>query len=151
MFLKGDGEMALEEYRFGAMRCSRDSICKFIPLYAIKDARFAQCCPSIGRHDIHAYSGSGRVAIALSLLQGRGEISDEVREVIYRCQVCGACQVSCRIITELVEPLEIARELKMRCVEEGIENETLAALKDNVSRKNNIFGEKPAERGKWAE
>ncbi len=143
--------MALEDYEFGARYCSRDSICKFIPQYAVKDARFAQCCPSISRYNVHAYSGGGRVIMATSLLQGRGEISEEVKEIIYKCQLCGACQTSCHIVTELVEPLEIARELKFRCVEEGKENQALSSVRERLVKTNNIFGKKQADRGKWAE
>lgn len=143
--------MALEDYQFGARYCSRDSICKFIPQYAIKDARFAECCPAISRYNLHAYSGGGRVIIANSLLQGRGEISDEVREIIFRCQLCGACQTSCHIVTELVEPLEIARELKFRCVEEGKEIQALSSVRKKLEKTGNVFGNKKADRGLWAE
>jgi len=143
--------MALEDYEFGARRCSRDSICKFIPQYAIKDARFADCCPAISRYNLHAYSGGGRVIMANSLLQGRGEISEEVREIVFRCQLCGACQTSCHIVTELVEPLEIARELKFRCVEEGKENQALSSVRARLVKTNNIFGKKQSDRARWAE
>ncbi len=143
--------MALEDYEFGAKYCTRGSICKWIPLDFIKSWEYAQCCPAISRYDFHVYSGSGRVIAALSLLQDRGQITEDLKEAIFKCQLCGACQTSCHCITELVEPLEIARELKFRCVEEGKEVKELAALKKRTVRMKNSLGKPQADRGKWAE
>lgn len=142
--------MALTDYEFGARYCSRCSFCKWIPIDFVKSWEYAQCCPSISRHDFHAYSGGGRVVTALSLLEGRGEITDEVKESIYRCQLCGACQTSCHLITELVEPLEIARELKFRCIKEGKEVPALAEARATLRKTRNSLGKPQAQREEWA-
>src|SRR4030042_2493192 len=132
--------MALEDYEFGARYCVRCSLCKWLPVDFIKSWRYAKNCPAIGRYDFHTYSGGGRVVTALSLLQKRGDISEEIKEVIYRCQLCGACQTTCHLITELVDPLEISRELKFRCVEEGRELPALAAVKKRTAATGTSFG-----------
>jgi Fe-S oxidoreductase len=142
--------MALEDYERGARYCTRDSICKWIPLDFIKSWRYAQCCPAVSKYDFHVYSGSGRVITALSLLEDRAQISEDLKEAIFRCQLCGACQTSCHIISEFVEPLEIARELKFRCVEEGKEIPALAAVKNTLNRTRNTLGKPQADRQKWA-
>lgn len=143
--------MALEDYEFEAKYCSRCSQCKWIPLNKIRGWRFAQSCPAISRYNLHAYSGGGRVITANSLLQRRSEITDELREIIFRCQLCGACQVTCHLIGEIVEPLEIARELKIRAVEEGKIPLEIQFMVDGLKREDNVFGEPKAKRGDWAE
>jgi heterodisulfide reductase subunit D len=142
--------MALEDYEFGARYCVRCSLCKWLPVDFIKSWRYAKNCPAIGRYDFHTYSGGGRVVTALSLLQKRGDISEEIKEVIYRCQLCGACQTTCHLITELVDPLEISRELKFRCVEEGMELPALAAIKKRTTATGNSFGKSQAGRRRWS-
>jgi len=143
--------MSLEEYIEGAKYCTRGSICKWIPPDFIESWRFAQICPSISRYNFHAYSGGGRVIAAISLAEERGEITEELKEVIYRCQLCGACQVMCHLITELVEPLEIARELKFRCVDEGKTLPALDEVVEKIRKTGSSLGTPPADRGKWAE
>ena len=81
--------MALQNVEKNALRCLRCSNCKWVPGVHVKSWRFAQICPSIFRYNFHAYSGGGRVITAASLLMGRTELTDEVLEVIYKCQLCG--------------------------------------------------------------
>jgi len=143
--------MALQEYERSMQYCIRCSHCKWVPFNKIRTKRFAGNCPAISRYNFHSYSGGGRVALAYSLFLGRSEITDEVRETIYRCQLCGACQVACHLIGEICEPLEIARELRMRCVEEGELLVEHMDLIDGMRREDNPFGEKKERRGDWAE
>jgi heterodisulfide reductase subunit D len=142
--------MALEDYGFGAQYCVRCSLCKWLPIDFVKSWRYAKNCPAIARYDFHTYSGGGRVVAANSLLQGRGEITEELQEVIFRCQLCGACQTTCHLITELVDPLEMARELKFRCVEEGKEQPALAAARKELVRWGNSQGRPQSKRRDWA-
>jgi len=142
--------MALEDYEFGARYCVRCSLCKWLPIDFVQSWRYAKNCPAIARYDFHAYSGGGRVVAANSLLQGRGEITEELQEVIFRCQLCGACQTTCHLITEMVDPLEIARELKFRCVEEGKELPELSAARKELVRHGNSQGRSQSARRNWA-
>lgn len=143
--------MALQDYEKEMMYCARCSICKWVPLNQIKSWRFSNICPAITRYNLHAYSGSGRVIAANSLYQRRSEITDELMEIIYRCQLCGACNIPCRLVGEVVEPLEIARELKMKCVEEGMILPEHEFMIDGLKKEDNVFGEPKEERGKWAD
>ena len=88
---------------------------------------------------------------ALSVYQGRSEISDELLEIIYKCQMDGACNVECHLCNEILEPLEIMRELRVKCVEEGKLIPEHAAMIDAMKKEDNVFGEPKADRGKWAE
>jgi hypothetical protein len=61
--------MALQDYQKSITRCTRCSLCKFIPLQQIKGLDFANVCPSIARYNFHAYSGGGRLVMALAMLK----------------------------------------------------------------------------------
>ena len=111
--------MALENYEQDMMRCNRCSYCKHIPFDAMKDARFTGICPSIEKYNFHSRSAGGRLITALSLLKERIELDAATRDIIYQCQMCGGCDVSCKIERDL-EPYEIMQELRFRCVEKGI-------------------------------
>jgi hypothetical protein len=49
--------MALVDYLRDMEGCSRCSSCKWVPFNQVKSWRFAKNCPSITRHNFHAYSG----------------------------------------------------------------------------------------------
>ena len=111
--------MALENYRNDMLRCTRCSCCKFIPLLSIlKSKRFAYNCPAVSRYNFHAYSGSGKLISALSLLEGRIDYSDRLLHMIYNCMLCGSCDLSCRIGTQ-IELWEILHELRVKCFADG--------------------------------
>ena len=143
--------MALQDYEKEMMYCTRCSHCKFIPLNFIKSWRFANACPSITRYNFHAYSGGGRVIAAYSVYTGRSEITDELLEIIHKCQLCGACNVACHLVGEVVEPLEIARELRCKSVEEGMLIPAHTVMIDSLRKEDNVLGKVKADRGKWAE
>ena len=110
--------MSLEEYRRDLEMCCRCSLCKFIPLEKLTDARYANACPSIARYNFNAYSGGGRLNVGLALLDGRVQPSPQVAEIAYRCLMCGACDVSCKYAMDM-EVMEPLRELRAACVEAG--------------------------------
>ena len=111
--------MALKDYERDMEGCSRCSSCKWVPFNQIKSWRFAKNCPSICKYNFHAYSGSGRMIIALSLLQGRSELNDEVAEIIFKCQMCGACDTACKVYRDDIDISEVLLELRAHCVEQG--------------------------------
>jgi len=88
--------MALEDYRSDMEMCSRCSICKFVPLERLKGYQHANVCPSISRYKFHAYSGGGRMGFGVAMLEKRLDYADKLLEVIYNCQMCGACDISCK-------------------------------------------------------
>ena len=143
--------MALEDYRNNMHRCVRCSQCKWVPGPLVESWRFAQICPSISRYNFHAYSAGGRVITAHSLLRGNLEITDNLLDIIYKCQLCGACDVNCRIASELVEPLDIMHELRMRCVEEGYLIPQLMVVIEGLRKEDNMMQKPKAERGNGAE
>jgi len=110
--------MKEEEYQQMIKRCLRCSICKWIPQLQIKSQKYATICPSIDKYNYHAYSGGGRIILALALEMGRIKPSEEVRDVVYKCTECGGCAVSCKFLNTL-EPLEIIMKLREKLVDAG--------------------------------
>jgi Fe-S oxidoreductase len=143
--------MALEDYQADIERCSQCSYCRWIPLDQIKSSRFALGCPSVAYSHFHTYTARGRYLVARSLLKGRSDYTDRVRDVVFKCQACGSCDVACKVCRYNLEPLETILELKARLVEDGQAPPELAVLVDRLRREDNSMGQPKSERGKWAE
>lgn len=143
--------MALEDYKKDMMRCVRCSVCKFIPLPSIiKSWRFSYGCPSITHKNFHAYSGGGKLILALSFLEGRIGYSPKLLEVIYNCSLCGMCDLTCKLGTDM-EVLEILHEFRKRCFKDG--QAPLPGHKpilDSLKNYDNVWMQPRGRRGEWA-
>lgn len=142
--------MTLKDYQADMQRCSRCSYCKWVPLAHIKSWRFSKGCPSIEFGKFHSYSAGGRLAVGLSLLEGRTGYTDGLLDVVYKCQMCGSCDIACKVCRYL-EPLEIMSELRIKLVEDGQILLEHMPLIDNFRKEDNMMMKPRAERGKWAE
>jgi Fe-S oxidoreductase len=143
--------VSLEDYRRDIEGCSRCSSCKWVPFNQIKSWRFAKNCPSIYRHNFHTYSGSGRMVIGLSLMEGRAELDETVADIIYRCQLCGACDSACKTYRDDIDISEVLLELRAHCVESGELLVEHMAMIDAMKREGNTLGEPKDRRGDWAQ
>lgn len=142
--------MALADYKRDMEGCSRCSSCKWVPFNQIKSWRFAKNCPSICKYNFHAHSGSGRMIIGNSILEGRSELNESVAEIIFKCQLCGACDTACKVYRDDIDLTEVLLELRAFCVEEGeLVIEHMAVI-DALKREGNVLGEPKAKRGEWA-
>ena len=143
--------MALEDYRGSMLGCSKCSYCKFIPLAKINGLKYADGCPSVAHFGFHTYSGGGRLTAALSLLEGRSGYTDKVRDMVYQCQLCGSCDVTCKVCRFNMEPLAALEEIRVRFVEDG---QTLPAHDrtiENLRAENNMMSVPACGRGDWAD
>ena len=143
--------MALEDHKPEMERCSLCSYCKWIPLDQIKSWRFAKGCPSIAYSNFLSYSARGRYAVALSLLQGRSNYTDRVLDIVYKCQTCGSCDVTCKVCRYNLEPLETILELRAKLVEDGQCLPQHKVIIDSLLKEGNTILKPKADRGKWAE
>ncbi len=141
----------LENFEYEMNNCFRCSHCKYVPWAMLQSQRFSQICPSITKFNFHAYSGSGKIQMALSLHQGRNEgWTDEMLKVIYTCTNCGACAVSCSTNNYLTDVFGILMALKQKAVEDGAG--PLPAHKkytEYIGNQNNPYNEPHNERFKW--
>jgi Fe-S oxidoreductase len=143
--------MALEDYRDDCTDCSRCSYCKWIPLDHIKSARFARACPSIEYCGFQAYSLAGRLSVGLSLLEGRIGYNDNLKDIVWKCQMDGACDISDKICRYNIRGLEVMREMRFKLVEDG---QTLPQHKpyiDSLRKERNMLMKPGVNRGKWAD
>ncbi len=143
--------MSLEKYEKSMKHCIRCSQCKWVPLNKIKTKEFSVNCPAVTRYNFHSYSGGGRVAIAHSLYREKSEITEELQDIIFSCQLCGACQIICHSNQEICEPLEIAQELRVKCVEEGELIPEHMMMVESLKKDDNTLGEPKSERKNWAD
>jgi len=145
--------VAIEDYRSTMERCSRCSYCKWIPFAHVKSWRFAKGCPSIEYNKFHAYSAGGRLAVALSLLDGRFDYSDSdsLLDIFYKCQMCGLCDISDKICRYTMEPLEALREIRFKLIEDGQLLPQHMPVIDNLRKEDNMMMKSKTERGKWAD
>jgi Fe-S oxidoreductase len=143
--------MALEDYRAEMDRCSVCSYCKWVPFDQIKSWRFARGCPSIAFSNFQSYSARGRYAVARSLLEGKSSYSPTVTDVVFKCQACGSCDVSCKICRYNLEPLDMIRELRAKLVSDGQTLPEHRKLIKGLSQSDNMLLKPKSTRGKWAE
>ena len=142
--------MSLEEYKHDMLRCTRCSYCKWIPWEDFRNTDFTSGCPSVARYNWHTYSAGGKFNIALSLLEGRIQYSDSFLDVVYRCQMDGNCDVSCKSVQD-IEPLQLMQELRIKCVDDGQVIPAHTAVINGLRKEDNMLGKPKAQRGKWAE
>ncbi len=142
--------MALEDFRADALRCTRCTYCRWIPFDHVKSARFAAGCPSIAAGGFHAYSAGGRYVTALSLMDGRSEVTEKVQDSVFRCTMCGQCDVSCKICRYDMEPLAAMRELRFHLVERGKGLPQAQPFLESLGRDFNMLQRPRKERGDWA-
>ena len=146
--------MALADYKREMELCMRCSLCKFIPMEKVKGYSHVNVCPSIARYNFHAYSGGGRLNIAQAILEARLDkkldITDKLLEVIYNCQMCGACDVSCKYSMDM-DVLDPINELRAHCIENGRTMPALDSSISNMKKQGTMVPGDSARRGKWAE
>jgi Fe-S oxidoreductase len=141
--------MALEDHQSDMESCCRCSACKFIPLEKITGYEHANVCPSISRHNFHSYSGGGRMGFGLGLVRGRVNYTPRTAEVVYDCNLCGACDVSCKYAMEfdVLEPLYAIRE---ECVRNGQTVPVWDGLVKNMTKGGPTLLNPTGTRGQWA-
>jgi Fe-S oxidoreductase len=144
----GGSNMGLEQYKGDMDMCCRCSACKFIPLQKVAGYHYANVCPSISKFDFHSYSGGGRLNIGAAMLRDGFKYTDKLLHIVYNCQMCGACGVSCNYAMDM-EVLEPIQEFRIQCVKDG---KTHAALDTAISvlRKQGSMIPVTGKRGDWA-
>ncbi len=144
--------MALEDYRRDVWDCVRCSNCKFVHPWVMKQQRFSRVCPSNAKYFFDAYSSQGRLDIARAIIEGELDYKDSPKllEVIYKCTLCGACDVMCKFFNDL-DPLLILEELRSRVIEDGQGPlPPHKAIIDSVGNYDNVWMQPRTGRDRWA-
>jgi Fe-S oxidoreductase len=143
--------MALEDFKADALRCTRCSYCKWIPFDLVKSHEFAKGCPSVDYNNFHSYSAGGRLITMLSLMQERSQVDDDVVDIAFKCQLCGNCDVTCKVCRYDMEPLAALREFRKVLNEQGNVPAAYPRLISNLREAGNFGGRPQADRAKWSE
>ena len=142
--------MAIEDYRGDVEMCCRCSACKHIPLQKIKGVEHSDTCPSISRYNFHAYSGSGRLLIAKEMLTNGFKYTDKLLDIVYNCQMCGACDISCKYAMDMEVLLPI-NEFRIRCVETGHTHSSLDKVIKSLRQQGTMVPGAKGKRAAWAQ
>jgi Fe-S oxidoreductase len=141
--------MALDDYRNDMDMCCRCSICKFVPLEKLTEIQHSYVCPSIARYNFHTYAGGGRMGMGIAMLEKELEYDNKLLEVIYNCQMCGACDISCKYAMDM-EVLDPINEIRIKCVEEGHTIKALDGVIKGLRKQGTMIPGAKAGRGDWA-
>jgi len=140
--------MGLEKYRGDMEMCCRCSACKFIPMQRVQGAEYSYACPSIAKYNYHSYSGGGRMNIGAAMLKNGFNYTDKMLHIVYNCQLCGACGVSCNYAMDM-EVQEPINEFRIKCVQDGKTNPDLDKVIARL-RKTGSMVPTTGKRGDWA-
>ena len=142
--------MALQDYKDDMQTCCRCSICKFVPLETVKGYDHVTVCPSIARYNYRANSGGGMLGLGMALLDGLLDYSSpKLREIIHNCQMCGACDTSCKYALDM-EVLDPIAEIRAELVRHGNTNPVLDTLVSSMKNDAPLMSNPNAARGQWA-
>lgn len=147
--ISAEGFRPLDEYRYYAFYCNRCGNCKIIDAVYLRSSRFSQICPAFGRYLFDAYSAQGKMDIALAMLDGTLGYTPKMLDVIYRCMLCGGCDVMCKRSFDS-EPLLVLESLRIKAVTDGKgPMPEHVKLRENLEKTNNIYGESHGDRLRW--
>ena len=142
--------MAIEEFRGDINMCCRCSACKHIPLQKIKGIEHSWTCPSISKYEYHAYSGGGRLLTFREMLNSGFYYSDKLLDIVKNCQMCGACDTSCKYAMDM-EVLEPIQEFRIKVVEEGHTLPAADKVITGLRKTGSMVPVRGVKRGDWAE
>ncbi|MBU1672706.1 MAG: (Fe-S)-binding protein [Actinobacteria bacterium] len=145
----------VDELTRGLYYCMHCSLCKAVLPSEVGSDRFSEVCPPGARYRFDAFFGSGRAGFYRAFFTGEFGFDESPRlpEVVYSCQNCGSCSISCRYTSAIGQvDLERATEImRARCVEEGLSPVEHSLMVQSMRQEDNVLGEPKAARGDWAE
>jgi Fe-S oxidoreductase len=114
----------------------------------VNGLQHANVCPSISKYNFHSYSGGGRLNIGAAMLKQGFNYTDRLLDIVYNCQMCGACGVSCNYAMDM-EVLEPIQEFRIKCVDDGKTHPALDKVIADL-RKHGSTVPATGNRGDWA-
>jgi Fe-S oxidoreductase len=90
------------------------------------------------------------MGFGLGLMRGRVEYAPEVADVVYDCQLCGACDVSCKYAMDMnvLEPLYAVRE---ECAKRNLVPPVLKGMVQRMAKNGPMWAEPGTRRQHWAQ
>jgi Fe-S oxidoreductase len=140
----------LADLRHTMESCNHCGQCKVVLGPKTQGFDFAEICPIHMQFHFDAYSGQGLLHIAQELLDGVLEPEPGLRDLVYACTTCGACDTNCKSIRDM-EVMDTIIALRAHLVARGAGPlPQHAAAAERIERTHNLYGRPPAERAAWA-
>jgi len=106
-------------------------------------------CPSLYHRKFDAYSCMGRNKIALGIMKGEMDFTPKAVEIIYQCNLCGACLAACKRNLDLDTDMTL-ETLRIRAVEKGVAPiPEHKAINDRIRESGNRYGADNSRRNEW--
>lgn len=141
--------LKLEEYHWDAINCCGCKGCIWVDHVYCSGVKYGMRCPSLREYEFDTYSAIGRTKLALGLLDGTFEFTPTALDIIYKCNLCMACDIGCKRNLDL-DPGMVLETLRIRAVEKGVG--PLPAhrkVADAIAKAGNRYGGAPEKRQKW--
>lgn len=139
----------LADFRHTMESCNHCGQCKWLLGPKTKGYDFAEICPIHMQFHFDAYSGQGLLHIAQELLNGNLQAKPGIRDLVYACTTCGACDINCKSIRDM-EVMDAILALRAHLVDAGHgPMPEHARMAERVKRTHNIFGRPAPERANW--
>lgn len=140
--------MGLKQYLGDMEMCCRCSACKFIPLQKVDGYKYTYACPSIAKYEFHGYSGGGRMDIGAEMTKSGMKYTDKLLDIVYNCQMCGACGVSCNYAMDM-EVMQPISEFRIQTVKDKKTHPELDKTIKLLKQKGSMVPTR-GKRGDWA-
>jgi Fe-S oxidoreductase len=121
-----------------------------VPMPTVQDAKYANACPPVNVRHFHAYSGGGLQVMALSLVDNRIEVDEDLARFAFACTTCGLCDVSCKFLME-AERQDVILALREHIVAEGYGPKVHKEAVEKLSATGYAQGTPAGEGLGWAE
>ncbi len=144
--------MILEDYRWDISNCNRCSQCKWVNPWDVAEEKFSKVCPAFSRYLFDAWTAQGKLDIGMAILLERidaNSSNSKMAEIIYECNLCGACDIMCKRSRDM-EVLLPLKALRAKMLENGKAPKALKTVIENVKEKQtSILGE-TTDKNEWA-
>jgi len=140
----------LQEYKHWCWNCFRDSVCKHVFMWHLRNADYDDICPSLARYKFDAYAAQGKMGeIARAMLEGELKWSDKLLHIIYEDPICGACDYNCGRVMEM-QPTQVIQALRVKAIRDGMSPPgELKPFLDDLRKNLNPYRKRDAERANW--
>lgn len=140
---------SLDDYYEMTTRCALCNYCKWVYASDVEDWRFAHQCPTGQRYKFNAFFAQGRMQVARLLMEGVLRWDDPtVRDVLFLCSTCGACEEWCSFISGNA-PLKLVEALRETYVKLLGPHPGHKRFLKSVEDNRNAYLEPHEERFKW--
>jgi Fe-S oxidoreductase len=89
------------------------------------------------------------MVMGTALLEKRLDYTAKLLEVVYNCQMCGACDTSCKYSMDM-EVIEPINEIRISCVASGHTSPVLDKVINGLRKQGTMVPGAKAKRGAWA-